>query len=712
MNFNLKLLQHLDFETRSELELPVVGAWKYALHPSTQITCMTFGSSKENLTTYNGLDIRFDWSKVQIPDWDKLLIMAHSADFEYAVANLILHRRHGWPERWAPSLWRCTLAKAAASGLPLGLDPLGRILQIKTPKDLEGRATMLQLSRPLYVDPLFGATYDETPSKYAKLCSYNRTDVCAEMEVDAGTPDLSPSEQMIWEHYLAVNRRGITIDTTFAAKASSLAIPLVDGLNERLHAITCTAPKPCTKMSCNGVDKASRVAALKKFLSARFSINVSSLDKEGVTDLLEDPNLDPMAREVLTIRRQVGKKNSVAKYDAAAECVSPDGRARGLIQYHGAHTGRTSGRLLQPHNMPKGFKEKAQRKAIDAVMTLDARAFLDTYGDQSMDTLSNTSRGMFLAAPGKQLVCADFNAIEARVLFWEAGEQDALDAYSRGESPYVDMARYIYNNPTIVKPTDDDKTWEVEYDIGKRTILGCGYQMGWKRFQSNIYTETAKVGKPVWIEDALAQRAVKAYREKYRRVKGLWYDTEAAAVNAVRSPGQIFTCGYAGRIAWAMSVDRRFLLCRLPSGRYLRYWQPRVVGAWRTWCDDVECPHMVYEQTTGFDGTDKCPKKTWKESLCFMGEHEDTKQWVPLATYGGALVENYTQAVARDLMVNGMLQVQAKGYDVLLDVYDEVLSEHPAPDLKEYIALMCNKPPWAATCPVAAEGWIGERYHK
>ncbi len=699
--------QHLDFETRSEVDLTEVGAWAYALHPSTQITCIGFGDSRASVKVLGGWDGAAPFDLI-----NSTQLSAHNAPFEYAIWNLILHRRFGWPDRWDPKGWRCTMAKAAACGLPLGLDPVGRVLQIKTPKDLEGRSNMLALSKPLYTDALFGPTYNESPAAYERLYAYNRIDLYAEMEVDEGLPDLEAAEQRIWELDLEMNRRGIAIDLDFARKGAALALPLVDKLNTRLHRITCTTPAGLhTIKSCNGVDKATRVAAMVRHLAERYNVITGSLDKEAVTVLLEDPKLPEPAREVLTIRRQVSKKNSVAKYASAQACTSPDGRARGLLQYHAAHTGRWGGRLLQPQNMPKGFKEKEQAEALAAIKSSDVDGFLARYGAKSMDALSDALRGLFVAAPDKLFICADFNAIEARVLFWLAGEEDALAAYRRGESPYLDMARVIYKRDDLSKAGTPE-----EYDIGKRSVLGYGYQMGWKRFKGNIFTETAKVGKPVMISDELAQRSQKAYRTKYPRVKGLWYDMEGAAMNAVRDPGKIYTCGFAGRVAWAMSVDRRFLLCRLPSGRYLRYWKPEVRENWVTFCDDESCPHFAENEVQ------KCPKRQLKTQLCFWGEDSETHQWTLLSTYGGALVENVVQAIARDLMAHGMLNVQAAGFDVLLTVHDEVLAEilramaeklgGAAAALKRFIELMCDVPVWASTCPVGAEGWTGERYHK
>lgn len=679
---------HLDFETRSAVDLKKVGAWAYAMHPSTEVLCMglaSHGSAPRVLTP----------AEVRDPSTARLLgllestdvISAHNAAFEYAVYNLVLHRRHGWPALWEPRWWSCTMARAAACGLPLDLDRLGRVLGVRTPKDLDGRKAMLRLCKPVRYDPLDGSpVYDDDPELLARMYAYNATDVRAEMEVDEMLPELSADERAVWELDLAVNRRGVAVDLPFARRAAALSEHLVTDLNRRLCELTGGA-----------VDKATRVAAMKDYLADRHGIVVESLDKEGVTDLLADPLLPSEVREVLSVRRQVGKKNSVAKYTAALEMACGDGRVRGLLQYHAAHTGRWGGRGLQPQNFPKGFDGDKQAAVISDVMhacetqdpALTGVGFTSKYKAEAMDALSDALRGLFVPGEGRTMVCADFNAIEARVLFWLAHEEAALAAYRRGESPYVEMARLIYRDPAITK-----KTHPEQYDIGKRTILGCGYGMGAERFVDNIYAETAKKGKPVRIPDELGQRAVKAYREKYSRVRNLWYEVEKAAINAVKDPSRAHACA-GGKVMWGMTRDRRFLACRLPSGRFLRYWKPSVAVGKTPWGDE-------------------------KEELRYWGE-DGARQWVPLKTYGGSLVENVTQAVARDLLAHGMLKVQAAGFDVVLTVHDEVVAEWtPEPNvayknsevLEGFVKMLCDTPVWAAGCPVAAEGWIGGRYRK
>jgi DNA polymerase len=373
--------------------------------------------------------------------------------------------------------------------------------------------------------------------------------------------------------------------------------------------------------------------------------------------------------------------------------VCEDGRIRGGLQYHGAHTGRWGGRLLQPHNFPQGYGADVdgatpdQDLALSAVTSGSAEFMSFLYGDRAMEALSDVLRAMIVAPEGSLLLSADFNAIEARGVFWLAGQEDALASYRSGGSPYLDMGAYIYRRPITKK--GDPK----EYDIAKRTVLGSGFGMGWETWRENIYVETAKKGAPVRLSDELAKTAVNGYREKYDAVPRAWKEIEAAAVSAVQNPGQRFT-SCCGRVLWSMSNDRRFLVARLPSGRYLWYFRPSVKLA-------------------------KTPWGAEKPTLFYWAEHPKTGEWMELKTYGGALFENVTQAVARDIMANRMLAVEAAGYPMLLTVHDELLAEvlrelldKGGHGLYHFMKLMCEVPSWAPGFPLAAEGWLAPRYRK
>ena len=650
---------HLDFETRSPVNILTSGAWAYAMHPSTEVTCMAYGSTPDNVVI-----ARREWVENRdtaiygVAARPDLRVVAHSVHFEYAIYNYILHKRFGWPERWDPKLWDCTLARAAYCNLPLSLENCANALNLDIKKDMEGKKAMLALCSPIAVDPLTDTPiYREDPDLYSKMYSYCADDVRAEMGIDARLPELPEMERRVFELDLIMNHRGVLMDVPLARKASGMVAQLTEDLNSRLMGLTG-----------GFLDKATQVARLREWLASR-GVVTENLDKATVDRLLKDPAVPADAKVVINIRRQVGK-TSTSKYNAILDVASPvDGRARGLIQYHGASTGRFAGRLIQPHNFPKGVTEEEQADIIQGIMS---GHLAEDYGDEAMDALSSGLRGTIIAPEGKLLVAADYNAIEPRVLFWLAGDESALAAYRSGGSPYLDMGAFIFKKPITKKDAH-------EYAVAKFTILGAGYGMGPDRFVAQC------AANGLTITPEMAATAVKSYREKYKSVVQMWYAFEGAAKKAIREPGSRTEC-CDGRIVWGLDTKREFLVCRLPSGRHLRYFRPRIHAY----------IHPEY------------------------GEREEIRYWsaglggalAEQKTYGGSLVENVVQAVARDLMVAGMLAAETPKYAIVLTCHDEILAETAHGNLEDFIALMCTLPPWAERCPVAAEGFVARRYRK
>lgn len=673
---------HIDFETRSPLNIKEVGGWRYARHPQTEIICLAYALDGEEPICLTAKQLQ---NRAFIPVLQRWFLApgeagyltAHQAHFEYAIWDYIMYERYGYPRLEDPRMWDCTMARALACGLPAKLEKLGAALDTAVQKDMGGRAAMLKISRPLDFDALGDPIYREEkdfPELFQSTYSYCCDDVRVETGADIRLPELSEAERKVWELDLTINRRGIRLDVAAAAQGAMLADAMIGPLNQRLSDITE-----------GKVKKATQVQVLKNYLEECGVIIGDSLDKQAVAELLKDKSLSPVAREVLIIRQQVSK-TSTKKFESMLAVADPfDQRARGLLQYSGAATGRWAGRLLQPHNfprVPKGMKmkEKEQAEAVAAMLAGDPYLFLLQFGSQAMDTLSAVLRGMIISSEGKQLSVADFSAIEARVLLWLSGDENALNMLRSGQSLYIDMAEFIFKRTGITK---DD---EMEYQLGKKIILGAGYGMGHIKFVASCLQDDLVV-----IED-MAKLAIKAYREKYKSVVSTWYATERAAVRAIQEPGSIHKC-CGDRIAYGMDRKREFLVCRLPSGRFLRYFRPTA--------SMVETPW----------GTEKMEIRYWTTDL--KGGLSQFK------TYGGSLVENNTQAVARDLMASGMLKSEAAGYHNVLTVHDEIIGEAPDADfasgaksLKKFIEIMCDIPDWAKGCPVTAEGFISKRYRK
>jgi DNA polymerase len=357
------------------------------------------------------------------------------------------------------------------------------------------------------------------------------------------------------------------------------------------------------------------------------------------------------------------------------------------MRYHAASTGRWGGQGIQPHNYPrkcpkdrKGLDEpgEAMERACQRVLTGDYELMCMLYGrDNIMSLLSSVLRGTITAAPGHELLASDYSSIEARGTFWVSGHTEGLEVFRRidaGEMPgqdiYTWQASKIHGR-TIYKEDDQER------QDGKVVVLGCGYQMGGPKLSSYA----AKMG--VEISEERGAELVAAYRETNWPVKNFWYDQQKAAIAAVRKPGRVVR---HGRISW--KVHGRFLHCRLPSGRLLSYFDPRV---------------EIVETDWG-----KRPQ------IQFWGVDTNTRQWCLTSTYGGKLTENIVQALCRDIMAEAMIRVEAAGYPIILTVHDEIISEvrKGFGSLEEFNALLSQRPKWADGFPITADGWRSKRYRK
>lgn len=278
-----------------------------------------------------------------------------------------------------------------------------------------------------------------------------------------------------------------------------------------------------------------------------------------------------------------------------------------------------------------------------------------------------------MAPPGKLLFVADYASIEARVLLWAAKDEAGLELFRKGADLYCDMASAIYKRPVTKENTQ-------ERALGKIAILGLGYQMGAPKFLATC----ANAG--ITIEEELAVLTVTTYREKYHRVKSLWYDQETAAGEATYDKeGTEYECF---PVTWVK--HGRFLYCKLPSGRTLAY------------------PDAAIKLITTSWGARK-------NALTYMGVDAMTRQWRRQSSYGGLLVENIVQAISRDIMAEAMLRCEeSQIYFPILSVHDELIAEGHKDhgNIEEFIGLVGQCPKWAPGCPVAAEGWAGTRYRK
>ena len=661
----------VDFETRSYLNVKDTGAWRYAEDDTTEILCMAYkiGDGETKLWVPELSD--FPAELIELIEAGATF-EAHNVQFERAVWLFVLKRKMGIP---VPRHWRDTLAVCAYRGIPLGLDQAGNALKLPVVKDKRGKYLLQQLSTPKWgtkKEP--DRIYREDWDLMQELYDYCVQDVDAEDLLGQKLGVLPPAEQGMWIFDQRINQRGVQLDVE-AVKAALFVITTVEeSLNEELREITGGA-----------VERATQRDRMLKWFRSNGLAAMPNLTKETIEDFLdradkgEMAHLDPKVIRAVQIRAQLAKA-STKKLEKMMQTVSSDGRIRGLLQYHGAGTGRWAGRLVQPHNFPRPFIKENMDTLVEMIKRREPDDLEMLYGS-AMDAVSSSLRGMFIAAPEHELHICDFSAIEARVTFWVAGCDVGLEVFhksDRGESEDI----YCVTASDLVGYEVRKAEHGDARQLGKITVLGCGYQMGWEKLKYQ-----AEKDYKTYLTDEQAQQMVSVYRSKYEEVKWLWYGLQDAAIRTVKTGKAHFY----RKITFDLVEDAagRWLTCILPNGRRLWYYNPFVLK--------VETPWGVRDQLH-YEGRD----------------NKRGGAWGTISTYGGMLTENVVQAISRDLMAEAMVRVENAGWPIILTVHDEIIAEvlKKAKDYKEFERLMAVVPDWADGCPIAVEGGVVTRYQK
>ena len=656
-----------------------VGAWRYAEDFTTEILCLSykFGDGVTRLWI-PGLDF-----PQEIIDHVNAggMFEAHNVQFERAIWMMILRPQFGVP---MPKRWKDTLAACAYRAIPLKLDHAGAALNLDIQKDKRGTYLLNTLSVPKWgtkAEP--DRIYREDWDLMQELYDYCVQDADSEHLLSQTIGDLPMPEYRLWCLDQMINQRGVMIDLE-AVEAALELIDIVEGtLNEELRGITNEQ-----------VQKATQRDKLLKWFRENGLPHMTDLRKDTIEALLLQIEKHPGAlpedtARALMIRSQLAKA-STKKLEKMLDTMSRDERVRGLLQYHGAGTGRWAGRLVQPQNFPRaivtnsvtatGKKYLDMELLVQHIKMKDYKLLDKVYGS-AMAAIASSLRGMFISAPGKVFRVCDFSAIEARVTFEVANCKAGLEVFNksdRGESEDI----YCVTASDLVGFEVKKAEHGHERQLGKITVLGCGYQMGWEKLQFQ-----AEKDYKVLLEDHEAQNMVSVYREKYKEVKWLWYGLNDAAIDTVRT-------GKPHRynsIIYDLVDDTagRWLTCILPNGRRLWYYEPIVEKI-------------------------KTPWGQIKDSLTYMGrDNKKGGSWGRVRTYGGMLTENVVQAIARDLMAEAMIRVERAGYHIVLTVHDEIIAEDEADfgSQKEFEEIMAEVPDWSK-CPIAVEGSEITRYQK
>lgn len=665
----------IDFETRSAAPLKKCGAAAYAADPSTEVICLAlkrdfsspviwYAPPFVEAYQYLSKDVRASADEVRYLMEHADIIEAHNAQFEYFIWKYVMPR-YGF-KMFDTSKLRCSAAKAATFGLPRDLAGACAALGVPQQKDLEGAKLMMRLCKPRaarkdeklqYPDWESRLFWHGTPEEFAREGQYCMQDVRAEESLSEALPELPEMEQRVWHFDLAVNDRGIGVDVPTVRT-------IIDCVEEHSTELTRNFQRLTGLQSPR-----QRDATLQHLLA--LGVQMDGLTAKDVEHALATTP-EGAAKEILEIRKSLSK-SSTAKYQAFVNSVCPDDRVRGALMYHGAGTGRWSGRLIQPQNFPRGAFSDVE-PCIDLFKTGDVESVKLFYGDP-MVAASTCLRGMIIPSEGNEFVCADYSSVEGRVLAWLAGEESALNVYRSGRDPYKVNAAAIYN-------TTYENVTKAQRQVGKVAELALGYQGSVGAFNAMA------VNYGVKLPEAEVKDIVKRWREHHPETVRLWAELENACTMAVEQPGTVFKYRSARFVVRSIHYTP-FLAMRLPSGRCLWYCRPRM--------EMKEMPWGEQKAVVAFNGVNSMTKKFGTQYL-----------------YGGLLSENLTQATARDLLVNGMLNAEQHGYNIVMHVHDEAVAEVAAGvgSVSDFENYLCDLPEWALGLPLKAEGWRGTRYKK
>lgn len=660
---------NIDLETYSSVNIKKAGAQAYIRSPDFEI--LLFGYSIDGAEPVV-VDLACGEKipphvieAIYSPEYTK---HAYNAPFEWGC----LSKHFGF--KLPPSQWRDTMLHGLYCGYTAGLEATGRALGL--PEDKQklntGKALIRYFCSPCKPSKANGGRTrnypHHDPEKWALFKEYNKQDVVAEMEIDKKlsafpVPDFVQKQ---WETDLIINDRGVAVDMDFVHGALELGATVSTSLKEEA-------------IQLSGLYNPNSVKQLAQWLEEQTGEEISNLRKETVSSLLNrDANSDEVNR-MLAIRQELGK-TSMKKYDAIEECVCPDGRVRGLLQYYGANrTGRWAGRLVQVQNLPRTYTEP-----LDLARQLVKHRQLDglkvVYGSVN-DTLSQLIRTAFVAPEGHVLIDADFSAIEARVISWLADQEWRLEVFRTHGKIYEASASQMFGVPLELI-----KKGNPEYALrqrGKVAELALGYQGG-----VGAMRNMDSGGLLADLPDEEVQDIVNRWREANSKIRDLWYAFDSAAVQVINYGGSVKVrcCTVAREYDCVQGTTCLTIL--LPSGRKLYYVDPAI------------------------------GENRWgNPSISYMGMDQTTKKWKRIETYGGKLVENCVQAIARDCLAQAIDHLEEAGYPVVFHVHDEVVIDTaPYADnetmLKSVVEIMAQPIPWAQGLPLGAEGWVGTFFKK
>ena len=650
----------IDIETYSNTDIASSGLYKYAQDPAFEIMLIAYSIDFGPvilLDLMNNDSVSQEFCEL-LKD-ENVIKHAYNAAFEWYCFN-----QAGF---YTPiEQWQCTMFHGLYCGYTAGLSATGKALGLPEDKQklVTGKALIKTFCVPCKPSKSNGnrtrTLPHHEPEKWELFKQYCIQDVVTEMAIEnkfSNFPVID-EEQKLWQIDILINETGIAIDKALVSGALEIDEAITEELTKEAKLIT-------------GLANPNSATQLSKWIEAQTGQEVENMQKDTVSEMLKDIENEKVKR-ALEIRQELSK-TSTKKYVAMAEALCPDGRVRGLLQFYGANrTGRWAGRLVQVQNLPRNYLESLDH-ARQTVKAKNIDALKIVYGNVP-DTLSQLIRTAFIPSQGK-LVVADFSAIEARVIAWLAGEQWRQDVFATHGKIYEASASQMFGVPIehIVK----DRPEYALRQKGKVAELALGYQGG---AGALVSMGALNMG----LSEEELPDIVRRWRESNKRIVDLWYSMENAVLRVMRTGGSVGIKGMiiSREVDFVNSLD--FLTITLHSGRKLFYPKPFLAS-------------------NNFD----------KEALHYNSLNQTTKKWEVTGTYGGKLVENVIQAIARDCLAESIKRVHDLGHKIVMHVHDEIVLDAPTDVKVEDICSIMGEPiSWAPELILKAAGFEAEYYMK
>ena len=652
----------IDIETKSSVDIGKAGAYKYAQSPDFGILLFAYSLDDSPVRV---VDLACG---EKIPETIRLALMdpavtkhAYNAAFEWYCLN-----RAGY--QTPLEQWKCTMAHGLYCGYTAGLDATGKAIGLPQEKQklATGKALIKYFCTPCKATKANGGRTwnlpEHAPEKWELFKEYCGQDVVTEKAILRRLEmfPMPEEEERLWQMDVRMNAYGVRVDTGLIGGALSIHERSTEELSRKAAAIT-------------GLSNPNSTAQLLGWLRGQ-GTELPDLRKETVAETLDNPeNLPEEVKTVLEIRQQLGK-TSIKKYEAMKAACCMDERVRGLTQYYGANrTGRWAGRMVQMQNLPRNYLKTLDyaRKLVKAGNYEGVKAL---YGNVP-DTLSQLIRTAFIPSEGHKFVVADFSAIEARVIAWLAGEQWVNEVFATHGKIYEATASQMFGVPVekIVKGNP-------EYSLrqkGKVATLALGYQGG-----VNSLISMGALGMGLTEEEL--PEIVDRWRQANPRIVDLWYQVGNAALAVMESAQPQAVHGLVFALEGDLLYGQSFLTVRLPSGRKLFYPKP-----------------FLKENQFG------------RPAVHYYTVGQQTRKWEVASTYGGKMVENIVQAIARDCLAETLKRIDARGLQVVFHVHDEVIIDAPMETtVEEICGLMAEPIPWAPGLILRGAGFESSYYMK